>query len=668
MLAVVGRDGDNLRSGREVLAGAVLDARRTASSMIPFVRSGSGVWPLAVLLTVSSGCGGEPAHGFAARSDWLGIERIRPAPDEDRPVLLNQAIEVFFDRPIDPLSLNPDTFQVLDDAGQRVRGDLRIGLNGMHIRFVPQPPLEWDLSDGSFLPGARYRVLLPGFPRLQGIRSLDGEGLDAPRSWAFRTADVTVADGRATPFVPRDVGEAFELLAVRASVPGGEERARVQMEFSLPVYPRSLEAGAIQVWRGAEVLATGRPRILSREGRQSRQFGSVVVLEIEAPVQPRDYLVVQFPDLGTGVGVGGLSDYRGRRLGTRQRPIVDISEQPFAYLDLSFEDPEELESLDRAELAFDWLRQTDATGRVVAEGLGPAYRQFTGDARHGSFAPQSDVVLRVGGQFENAAGQRLRVPDDGRLQFANFHVPEGVTVTMQTGQRDGSALPLAVLATREIRIDGVLQIDSVGAPWTERDMVEFQTGDLQRLLDGSMLQFIAGHSIVVRGELRRTGAEQQGSPATLVSGGRLQVTGRVAARCAFSSRDGSIEGSIGRALPPLKRELPLAAAPAGARLFAEAWTRWFPLGLRTPSQLHVELVGSGSDAFEVAVQTSDPDPLDQTRLPADAALHAPLFPLQDGGSFRGPALGFIRFRIRARSPVSPADTAPTLRRVLVSVQ
>ena len=94
----------------------------------------------------------------------LVVTRTSPAlGDPAQPVLLNDALTVYFSEDLRHLSVTPDSVTVLDEQGHQVPGRLLARENW--ISFVPTPPMSANLDDGSFRPGARYRLQLAGHPR-----------------------------------------------------------------------------------------------------------------------------------------------------------------------------------------------------------------------------------------------------------------------------------------------------------------------------------------------------------------------------------------------------------------------------------------------------------------------------------------------------------------------
>src|SRR5262249_56075960 len=107
-----------------------------------------------VLVTgAMSGCWQHPNPGTRS----LSVVRVSPdVGNAAAPLLLNDAITVFFSAPVDALSVTRDTVAVLDAEGNTVPGRLRVG--GAWGTFEPRSPLTAALEDGSVRPGLGDRL------------------------------------------------------------------------------------------------------------------------------------------------------------------------------------------------------------------------------------------------------------------------------------------------------------------------------------------------------------------------------------------------------------------------------------------------------------------------------------------------------------------------------
>lgn len=103
-------------------------------------------------------------------------------------VALNEELLFYFSADVDRSSVTSDSVRILDDQGREVAGTR--SLRGNALSFLPELPCASDLSDGGLRPGREYRVVLGGFPRPDGIRSVSGVLLSASLVLRFQTAEV----------------------------------------------------------------------------------------------------------------------------------------------------------------------------------------------------------------------------------------------------------------------------------------------------------------------------------------------------------------------------------------------------------------------------------------------------------------------------------------------
>ena len=98
---------------------------------------------LLLLLTLSLLAGMSACLGKKSVRESLSIDRTSPALDDpSKPVLLNEALTIYFSEPILPTSVTSDSVSLIDESGHKVSGQLRAGKAGNDwVQFVPDPPL-----------------------------------------------------------------------------------------------------------------------------------------------------------------------------------------------------------------------------------------------------------------------------------------------------------------------------------------------------------------------------------------------------------------------------------------------------------------------------------------------------------------------------------------------
>lgn len=188
------------------------------------------------------------------------VARTSPAlGPEDAPLLLNDSVTIYFTDAVQPLSVTEDWVILVDDAGRRVPGSLRVGANW--VTFEPEPPLAADLGDGSFRPGSTYRLFVAGSPAPGCGSGRDGRRLAAPSTWQIRIAD---AGQRPAGFVSLLRPPAAEVPFQLLSTPYGAQllpvdAPRLRLHFTLPLLPTAVTPDAVTI-RLLRNLAVLRPR------------------------------------------------------------------------------------------------------------------------------------------------------------------------------------------------------------------------------------------------------------------------------------------------------------------------------------------------------------------------------------------------------------------------
>lgn len=152
----------------------------------------------------------------------LGIEKVNPSPDENHVGLASPFIDVLFDRPIDPATIDEATFQIgYPAAGSRelVTVPGRFFKGPRHVVFAPDEPL---------LDGVRYTARIRTGP--DGVLSRSGgeiadEDGTGWRSWRFETAlDFELGGGNLACHL-------FQTIREPRLVPGKPAVARVYADW-----------------------------------------------------------------------------------------------------------------------------------------------------------------------------------------------------------------------------------------------------------------------------------------------------------------------------------------------------------------------------------------------------------------------------------------------------
>ncbi len=530
---------------------------------------------LALVLAVAATLG-----ACARETRWLEVARVEPAaPSAGAPAVLflNQEITVHFTEPLDAASVSPESFRVVDERGHAVPGDLEIGRRS--VRFRPVPPVAADLADGSFRPGGRYHLELPGMPTIYAIRSSSGHTLSRGITRAFAVPDAPGALGLPTLFLPVDAGVEPLMLDLTAGMPlrMPADAPVLDLHFTRPLLPSSVTPDAFHFLRVVsgrdepEVLTPERVSIVPRKLPYTRHFGCSVQVELGADdglvAGDLVYLVFADPE-------HGLRDYRDRPLTPPDVPLqvrVDPGDRPVVG------------DLDVADL------DIRATGRVplgfeVRDGrIRPRARVEAGTGRLGWLRPEADTTITVGAPFAFPSGDDGPVPAE--IELLGLDVPAGVVLRIVADH------PVVLRVVGAVRIAGTLVLDTprVPVPWPAGTLV-----DPPQLVRAAGVALVTAGPVEVAGRVVPARPEQEGSPWTVISAGGVTARGRlprdsVLALEADARFDGLAEGAV------LLHTTMTPGLPRGVELEAEAWTAWLPLPAPHADNLDVRVVDPRGD-------------------------------------------------------------------------
>ncbi|MEC9047368.1 MAG: Ig-like domain-containing protein [Planctomycetota bacterium] len=606
----------------------------------------------ALFATLAWGLGG--CWQQAREQAPLVVLRTSPAlGDPAAPVLLNDAITVYFSDELRGLSITPDSVTLLDELGHAVPGRLETGSNW--VSFVPAPPLSPSLEDGSFRPGGRYRLQLAGQPRPDSIRSSAGQLLDAAVTY-----DVYVAErGFAAPGLPsilRPAASDLPFLMRRPEVPlpVASDAPRLQVHFTLPVLPSTVTVDAfrVQLLGSAAEIVPRTARVLHSPIDDFP--GSTVELDLGPLPRDGDKAVGALQDgdwLSVSVRPGGpLTDYGGNAP-LLQAPVIWSVVAGASVPVCVWPDGDD--------------GYTDAAGdgpgfEVRGERIQPRVRVEAGTGALGDLRPQRDVTLRVGVPFDRGDGVQ-QVCSDSVFSFAAIDIPEGVTVTV-----DARAGPVRVQATRGVRISGTLAL--VGQTMALPDGA-FRLQPVIDLVDAAPISIVAAGSIQIDGEILRRAAPAPGQSALLLAsgadlklGGALPLNTMLALESGRRGGGGSIYGVRGAA-----RVYPVTftygVAP-GASFVVSGMLPW----RRLPEYVDGGVLQVGGVAGEVEVewQATPADPIRGSVPDLSQGRPGRWQAARSGDVVVAGAGAFVRLRLR--STVSSDRPLPSIERLWIVEQ
>ncbi|MFY9343877.1 MAG: Ig-like domain-containing protein [Planctomycetota bacterium] len=582
------------------------------------------------------------------------ITHCSPALGADQPpLLLNDAITVYFSGPVLPVSVTTDSFTLVDEDGRQVPGQLRVGANW--ITFQPEPPLAPELDDGSYRLGATYHLLVAGSPRADAVRSADGRRLASACSYQVRIAraDEKPPDLPAPlrpsasdlPFVLRP----SDLQPVAADAP------RLQLHFTQPLLPASVVPAAFTV----TLLSTRPVELIPRSvrvitSRLDAQPGCSIEIDLgalprggpggaAAALREGEWICV-----AVGTGATAVRDYAGNPplpapvqswsvVAGNRLALVEWPEAGEAQM------PPEDDLLPGFEARGDWLR--------------PAVRVEAGNGSLGVFRPKVDTVLRPGLPFDRGDGEQV-VSRDGEFAFQAVDIPAGVRVLV-----DADAVPVRLLVCGSARIAGVLDVAGRPQPIPARRT----TLPIDELAAAVPVALVAAGSIEVTGTiLGRTPATDATSGLLLASASSIGIFGTIPFHTLIACESGgdgaspAIRGVRGQSVvfPGVLFTHGLAA---GAEFVVRGLTPWRAMPLDRDGGV-VQLVDKSAE-LQVAWQAAPADPVRRTEPDVGIGRVGRLQPVADGDTIVVAAGGFVRFALTA--PVRAGRPLPRLRALRV---
>lgn len=500
-------------------------ALRELSSRAMSLKSWLG---LLLLAGTNVACGDDLAHRT--------LRLIEFRQRDSSSVALNEELVFYFSEDLDRTSITSDSLRFLDPEGAEVAGERVV--RGSTLSFKPELPCASDLSDGGLRPGTSYRVVLGGFPRLDGIRSQAGELLSASLVLDFRTASI----GSSPLFLDPFLGP-FPLFPLgMRSLPIEIEQGFIVLEHREALDPSSVPACRFALSHylpGADV-----PQLVPTQLHLIRNKRNQALLLLEP--------------LGAGGIVQRLQPGRyylempGRELRTLGGRVV---EPGWKLLEFVVRRPRiEVDFGSGRGLASELPPGCDGTASW-SEGGGGLRVRYPAAAGIGAEGP---VELRQAPAASDLHSTRLTIPEDATVDLA-AHVGPAV-LRSQTSldvrgrlTRTGQGLrhdPLVLDPLEEELERAALAPESAWAPLTPF---------LARMLDDSQSRarerepwtvLIAGGDILVP----EGGSIEVDGPLLLVAGGWIRVEGSVVARGDIWRSSGGGGGVVSHAS---NRPLPL---------------------------------------------------------------------------------------------------------------
>jgi hypothetical protein len=433
-------------------------------------------------------------------------------------VFLNEPLDLHFSSELDPASVTSASFRVETEAGRRAEG--RVDLVGDRLRFVPRIARSPGLEDGGLQPDTAYLVHLSGFPRADGLRSLDGRPLAASLRLPFRTA-------LERPFVDESPDTVAPLLVAADRI---GELDPITLECGEPLDPTSLRAGDFELRRIVEGAgeegepATERVALRARLARNDRAGARIELRAVEgdgpggAPraLAEGEYLLwvdrtaLGLTDLG-GHDLPSPTPVRPVEIVVERRPgAAGVGRYHEAFLGTDMRSPAALEGVDGTA----WWSDTG--------GVTIRMPRAAGDGRDGRLVLDGAVERRD-------------------VAAVGLEVPAGRTAVLVSG-----LTPVVLRAQGRLRVGGTLARHTGWTPPPRDEQRPFgsrapgaperadgpgprSTPTLTRWLEGLPAEGVPWTVLVAGGDLEVEGDVRTDGPLLLVAGGRVRVTGRVEA-------------------------------------------------------------------------------------------------------------------------------------------
>jgi hypothetical protein len=550
---------------------------------------------------------------------------------------LNQSISLYFSDALEPSSVTAESVRVIDSQGIPVDGTLEIGTRS--IRFRPRTPVEPDLHDGSFRPGAEYRLELAGMPASYALRAKSGRPLERSLVLRFATARNPEELGMYSLLLPVGIGDeefTVDLLAqTELRLP---RRARtLAIPLTLPPLPASVSIASVTLWRidpGASAPRVTRLASIRSKLTDERIPGSLTMAELiltvaeDEPIAADDLFFLQFH-----TGDSALLDYRGRPMAVPPAPLpvkVDPGERTRAT------------DFDLASLRFEPDRDS-AVGFEFAGGrLAPRLCVESGTGELGAALVRSaervsldELVARMSDPSSTRSADSGAV---SAVDFTRLQVEDGGELEIAPGDRG-----VAVRVLGDILIEGRLRLRGSHRP------VPWRSGrspGVDELLRAAGVALVCGGDFTLgpRASIE-VAAERDGSPLTILLGGVPNFLGTAPPQLVVGLPPGSrIVGALES--PVILPTALTRGVPATAVITAKAVSQWIPIDGEVAAAIDVQATDLRG-AIRVAVQAAPADLSDPARPRPSAQSHSPPRSLPLAAPLAIPRGGFVRILVEA---------------------
>ncbi len=483
-------------------------------------------WPLAcAFASLLAACGQDA--GLPARLELRDVAHLRSGA----PLLLNDDVVLTFSEAIDGTTVNDQTVRVLDvESGEEAPG--RLIISGRTLTFRPRAVRRPDLSDGGWVPGRSYELVLKGYPSAACIQSIDGNRLGRPLRVPCPLTPWVQDSGESSTLFRDGSPDLTRPLVIKPGEVGSSESLPIEWDEPLlvrcpePLDPRSLDPMEFEIVRAFRSQGSRMPEGGLRQP-ESTLIRSVSLVSNFAenaavPYSEAGALLRFVPDSRLPIDSSGMPvpfELR-RRVGAEATRLVDFSggAPPIsvkfwaARRDVAgSEKPESFE--------FDFMNADEHATVLDLSSSGTAFWGETGrvEIRYPRAAGNgSDGSLTLQGAMGKTSlhGTRVRIPAGEELLLP----PKGLVVIRAQGRIDLEGD--LIRRTTEARVpmwEESGQMVSAGAASME------SLSDWLKMAEESNQPWtvvIAGGDLVVRGKI------DVDTPLLLVAGGWIRGRGR----------------------------------------------------------------------------------------------------------------------------------------------
>ncbi len=347
-------------------------------------------------------------------------------------IAVNQMLIFRFNNDVDPSSVNQDTFSIKTAEGTSPTG--KYVVNGATVFFVPEIREVGNQTFFGFTKGATYTIYLPaGSSASRSLVSTAGIALQRPLSCTVRVSkDVIDLDGK-----PPEAR-----MVVPSKTTGVDNRTQIVLEFSEYIIPSTaLNNDAVRIVVYQKDPATGMQVPAKREVQVDQLKNWAQLTLTPKVVLPGDINVMVTLN-------AVIRDLSGKTIRPKSFYFrtAKTQVQPEAIAE-TFDDSN---MMDPSRSGAAWGKGFLQAGRIGGSGILGDFDYRVGSKKVGNAYVFNTDHTTIPAQV-TLDGQEHQVTD-GVYEFANFHVPAGITVRFE------GTHPVKILVRGNINIEGTLDV------------------------------------------------------------------------------------------------------------------------------------------------------------------------------------------------------------------